>query len=66
MLSVLPDFGSVWNWRREALGRVLSGMVNDKARQVSCEKELVFLNECLGKNPKSYGVSKSPHSFELL
>ena len=63
-----PDFGTVWNYRREALmhlhpGAAAGAAATDAddaalsaARRGACEVELGLTQECLGLNPKSYPV----------
>ena len=63
-----PDFGTVWNFRREALQHThpdavagaADGAADDAAtsaaRRAACETELALTQECLGLNPKSYPV----------
>eukprot|EP00038_Savillea_parva_P020222 m.30701 g.30701 ORF g.30701 m.30701 type:complete len:641 (+) comp4737_c0_seq2:46-1968(+) len=55
LLGTLPDFATMWNWRREALGATWMAL-DDDAKQKECVNELQFLNGCLKENPKSYSV----------
>ena len=50
--AALPDFGTMWNWRREGY-ETLWATLEPPAMQKSCEQELGFLNGCLEVNPKS-------------
>eukprot|EP00040_Diaphanoeca_grandis_P023529 m.128162 g.128162 ORF g.128162 m.128162 type:complete len:579 (-) comp29319_c0_seq1:198-1934(-) len=55
LLSTLPEFGTLWNWRREGFEKLWKDMDDDLV-QKNCEVELDFLNSCLKQNPKAYGV----------
>lgn len=55
VLTTIPDFGTLWNWRREGFKEVWK-TIPDSALQEKCNAELLFLNKCLEHNPKSYGV----------
>eukprot|EP00041_Stephanoeca_diplocostata_P023485 m.578112 g.578112 ORF g.578112 m.578112 type:complete len:601 (+) comp22304_c0_seq1:597-2399(+) len=55
VLTTIPDFGTLWNWRREGFTNVWKDMPSDELQQ-KCHAELLFLNQCLQHNPKSYGV----------
>ena len=55
ILARMPDHGTLWNWRREGLGAVLAN-ADTAAKQALMDKEFSFLNTCLERNPKSYGV----------
>jgi geranylgeranyl transferase type-2 subunit alpha len=55
LLSRAPDFGTLWNWRREGF-ELMFKTIDTAAQQAACDKELEFLTMCLKKNPKSYGV----------
>ncbi|CAD5116672.1 DgyrCDS5538 [Dimorphilus gyrociliatus] len=51
ILSSIPDFLTLWNYRRKAIEKI-----EDKIElQKLCENELRFAKSCLQVNPKSYG-----------
>lgn len=49
-----PDFGTLWNYRREALLHLETVRDEDEVQKLY-EAELSFLEACLKVNPKSYG-----------
>ena len=54
VLAVFPDYFSLWNVRREALGEQLSSG-DDGAAHVA-ENELALTKKCLAEHPKSYAA----------
>ncbi|KAK3747037.1 hypothetical protein QZH41_017815 [Actinostola sp. cb2023] len=56
LLSANPDFGTLWNFRREIFINFKDKSGFDSKLESLCKKELSFLQSCLQVNPKSYGV----------
>ncbi|XP_068449087.1 geranylgeranyl transferase type-2 subunit alpha [Clinocottus analis] len=54
LLSANPDFGTLWNYRRETLMHLETVKDEDEMQKIY-EAELSFLESCLKVNPKSYG-----------
>ncbi|KAL6107536.1 rabggta [Pungitius sinensis] len=54
LLSSNPDFGTLWNYRREILMHLETVKDEDEVQKIY-EAELYFLESCLKVNPKSYG-----------
>ncbi|XP_034036369.1 geranylgeranyl transferase type-2 subunit alpha [Thalassophryne amazonica] len=54
LLSSNPDFGTLWNYRREILMHLDTVREMDDMQKIY-EAELSFLETCLKVNPKSYG-----------
>uniref|UniRef100_G3NAQ1 Geranylgeranyl transferase type-2 subunit alpha n=1 Tax=Gasterosteus aculeatus aculeatus TaxID=481459 RepID=G3NAQ1_GASAC len=54
LLSSNPDFGTLWNYRREILMHLETVKDEDEVQKIY-EAELSFLESCLKVNPKSYG-----------
>uniref|UniRef100_A0A8C2YVT5 Geranylgeranyl transferase type-2 subunit alpha n=1 Tax=Cyclopterus lumpus TaxID=8103 RepID=A0A8C2YVT5_CYCLU len=54
LLSSNPDFGTLWNYRRETLMHLETVRDEDEVQKIY-EAELSFLESCLKVNPKSYG-----------
>ena len=55
MLSEAPDIATFWNYRRDIL-LALFGGCDAAAKQALLVDELAFLDECLMRSPKSYGI----------
>eukprot|EP00053_Salpingoeca_punica_P019253 m.193413 g.193413 ORF g.193413 m.193413 type:complete len:585 (-) comp17600_c0_seq1:2371-4125(-) len=55
LLPQNPDLTVAWNFRREILLTLFESKTAVE-KQATCVSELEFLNSCLQKNPKSYGV----------
>eukprot|EP00049_Salpingoeca_infusionum_P025082 m.17972 g.17972 ORF g.17972 m.17972 type:complete len:557 (+) comp7626_c0_seq2:158-1828(+) len=54
LLEQLPDFATLFSFRREILLALISQ--NDDAKQRYLNSELEFIVVCLKRNPKSYGA----------
>jgi hypothetical protein len=54
VLKVFPDFFSLWNVRREALGPDLEQGGAEAVRSIA--EELQLVKECLAEHPKSYSA----------
>lgn len=55
LLSVNPDFYSLWNFRRETILFIKNNENNDSFEKI-CRNELQLTENCLKVNPKSYCV----------
>ena len=55
LVSVNPDFYTIWNFRREILV-CLKSEENDESFDKICRNELQLTENCLRVNPKSYCV----------
>ncbi|NP_001086755.1 Rab geranylgeranyltransferase alpha [Xenopus laevis] len=55
ILSLNPDFASLWNLRREVFLQLQTDR-SDEEMQSLCSGELSFLENCLRVSPKSYGT----------
>ncbi|KAI8805830.1 hypothetical protein BJ742DRAFT_396309 [Cladochytrium replicatum] len=55
ILSLHPDFYTVWNFRREILLHSFAHM-NEDEKQTACVAEMSFCDQTLKLNPKSYWV----------
>ncbi|KAG8455374.1 hypothetical protein GDO86_001535 [Hymenochirus boettgeri] len=55
ILSLNPDFASLWNLRREVFLQLQTNR-SEEEMQSLCSGELTFLENCLRVSPKSYGT----------